>query len=34
MYFIGLSTNSMLAGKEAAQSGIGKGTKLLETVAK
>lgn len=34
MYLRNLSTNSMLAGKEALQSSIGKGTKLLETVTK
>jgi tetratricopeptide repeat protein 21B len=34
MYLRNLSTNVMLAGKEVAASGVGKGTKLLESIAK
>ncbi|CAD8066862.1 unnamed protein product [Paramecium sonneborni] len=34
MYLRNLSTNLMLAGKEQTTSGIGKGTKLLESIAK
>lgn len=34
MYLRNLSTNLMLAGKELPTSGIGKGTKLLESIAR